>query len=76
MKPEHSDAKQQQLKPDRPQEVKNVPHKHWDHVDESAWESFPASDPPAHWAGNDKPPTLNGDEEEEEEEKPETDERV
>ncbi len=52
--------------PDKPQdkterqalqgEQPNVPQKMWDIIDERAWESFPASDPPATWAGRDLTP--------------------
>jgi hypothetical protein len=65
MKAERSGAAQQPAKPEKPREIKHDPKRHWDRVDEAGWESFPASDPPAHWAGHDQepPPTLNGEEE-------------
>lgn len=28
----------------------------WDRIDQESWESFPASDPPSHWAGKDDAP--------------------
>jgi hypothetical protein len=39
--------------PEPPGEVGNGEGSNWDKVDESVWESFPASDPPASWAGSD-----------------------
>lgn len=73
MKAERSAGNQQPSKPEKPREIKHDPKRHWDHVDEAGWESFPASDPPAHWAGQDKepPPTLNGEAEPEAEEEDE-----
>lgn len=65
MKPQRSGA-ERAPKTDRPQEIKQDTKAGWDRVDEASWESFPASDPPSHWAGQDKaekPPTLNGEEE-------------
>jgi hypothetical protein len=66
MKPEHNGAAKGATRPERPREIKHDPKRGWDRVDEAGWESFPASDPPAHWAGHDRaenPPTLNGEEE-------------
>ena len=66
MKPQRSKAAPRTSQPEKPREIKHDPKRGWDHIDEASWESFPASDPPSHWAGHDKkepPPTLNGEDE-------------
>jgi hypothetical protein len=77
MKPGHSGTAKGTSKPEKPREVTHDPKRGWDHVDEAGWESFPASDPPAHWAGHDRPeepPTLNGEQEPADEEEGEEEE--
>jgi hypothetical protein len=64
MKSQRSGAAQRAPTPEKPREIKHDPNSGWDHVDEAGWESFPASDPPAHSAGqgkSERPPTLNGE---------------
>lgn len=46
-----NDAAKKSLKSEDKAEAKK-----WDIIDESAWESFPASDSPASWAGRDISP--------------------
>lgn len=57
--------------PEKPTELKGSKiTKGWDDVDETSYDSFPASDPPSHFAGKDiAPPVVEDSTEEEESEK-------
>ena len=54
--------------PEKPKELKGSKiTKGWDAVDETSYDSFPASDPPSHFAGKDIAPPVVEDSTEEEE---------
>jgi hypothetical protein len=56
LKPEKPRADNDASKKDFKGEAQEGQAKKWDIIDEHAWESFPASDAPASWAGRDIAP--------------------